>query len=215
MLRLGERAAAALGGAEFHGGRQGCGGSCKRLRRGGAGPAESARARTELPAPAAALLACCGVAPGSPSMTELRQRAVREPDAPPEDKVAAASEWARMGSGVPRRFAGRGGALGVVWFSDPLSWPTAAPGLGSAQGLWVGAPAERASGGGRSGPRDLVAGWHLPGAGGSAREVARGHLPRRVGWGPLPFSHLPEAFLVWRRQDPIKPSLAGDSPEFV
>ena len=112
MLRLGERAAAALGGAEFHGGRQGCGGSCKRLRRGGAGPAESARARTELPAPAAALLACCGVAPGSPSMTELRQRAVREPDAPPEDKVAAASEWARWAAASPAGSRGGGARWG-------------------------------------------------------------------------------------------------------
>lgn len=44
-------------------------------------------------------------------MTELRQRAVREPDAPPEDKVAVASEWARLGSGVSRRSAGEGGVL--------------------------------------------------------------------------------------------------------
>lgn len=75
-------------------------------------------------------------------MTELRQRAVREPDAPPEDKVAAAaSGLARSGSCAPRRSAGAA-RRGVVSLSDPLSRPTAAP--GSAEGLWVGAPAERA-----------------------------------------------------------------------
>lgn len=73
MLRPGEKAATVLGGAEVQGWPPGCGGaceplpSCELLRRGGAGPPESARARAELPAPAAALLARRDVAPVSPA----------------------------------------------------------------------------------------------------------------------------------------------------
>lgn len=73
MLRPCERAVAALGGAEVQGWRPGCGGacellrSCALLRRGGADRAESARARAELPAPAAALLARGDVDPESPA----------------------------------------------------------------------------------------------------------------------------------------------------
>lgn len=39
-------------------------------------------------------------------MSELRLRAVRDPDAPPVEKVKAASGWARSGSGACRRSAG-------------------------------------------------------------------------------------------------------------
>lgn len=134
------------------------------------GRAESARARAELHAPAAALLPCSDVAPGSPSMTELRQRAAREPDAPPEDKVAAAAGLAPPDVGGWRARSARS-------LSDPLS----ARGLGSAAGLWVSAPAERAGGGGgRDRGCGLCFGWHPSGAGGSARR------PASQGWRGSP-----------------------------
>ena len=38
-------------------------------------------------------------------MNELRLRAVREPDAPPEDKVAAVCGWAQQGSDASQRSA--------------------------------------------------------------------------------------------------------------
>lgn len=73
MLRPSERAATVLGRAEVQGWPPGCGGareplrSCELLRRGGAGLVESARARAELPALAAALLARGDIAPESPA----------------------------------------------------------------------------------------------------------------------------------------------------
>ena len=46
-------------------------------------------------------------------MTELRQRVAREPEAPPEDKVAAAPGGRGRGSGVPHKPVG-GAQRGVV-----------------------------------------------------------------------------------------------------
>lgn len=105
-------------------------------------------------------------------MNELRLRAVRDPDAPPVDKVEAASGWARQGSGASRRSAGdaRGG---VGWLFDPLWRQTAAPGLGSARVLGCGTPAECVSGVSKSGfPGTRLGsdwGWYLRGAESSAR----------------------------------------------
>ena len=73
MLCPGERAVVVLGGAKVRGWRLGCCGACELQRSsaplwlGGAGGAESARARAELPAPAAPLLAPSNVAPESPA----------------------------------------------------------------------------------------------------------------------------------------------------
>lgn len=50
---------------------------------------------------------------GVSSMTELRQRVAREPEAPPEDKVAAAPGGRGCGSGVPQKSVG-GAHRGVV-----------------------------------------------------------------------------------------------------
>lgn len=123
-------------------------------------------------------------------MNELRLRAVREPDAPPEYKVAAASGWARSGQrrlpeirGVTRR--------GVVWLFDPLSRPTAAPGLDSLEGPRVQGP----RGGRVRGQQEGTSGTRLwgPGGGGisAAQKGARGVLRTLPASCPSP----PEAFL--------------------
>lgn len=128
-------------------------------------------------------------------MTELRQRAAREPDAAPEDKVAAASMLARPGSGAPRRSAGPR-AEGSSRSLTLLLRPTAAP--GSTGGLWVGGLAERVKGevGRNPGSGD----WLEMASPGRKKERAGGCAgppASSVAWGP----HLREAFLVWRHRD--------------
>lgn len=135
----------------------------------------------------------------------------REPDAPPEDKVAAASVGRGQGSGVPRRSVrGRAQRGRLAIFCAAVGGP--GPGL-----------REGSSG---AGPREArgrvqqvgVPGtwlWGLVGGGISgAQEGERGGCARpqpSQGWlrGPTPI-HLPEAFLGVKTSRPRKDSSERD-----